>query len=48
MGCPLFTQWHQRKTQLLRGLLEAIALALAGRAGARLAAAMGIEVSRPR
>jgi transposase len=43
---PGLTQWNQRRTPLLRGLLEAIALALAGRAGSRLADAFGITVSR--
>src|SRR5258708_19177193 len=43
---PAVTQRHQRRTPLLRSQLEAIALALAGRAGARLAAALGTEVSR--
>jgi len=37
---------HQRRTPLLRSLLEAVALALAGRPGARLARALGIAVSR--
>ena len=40
------TRRHQRRTPLLGSLLEAVALALAGRAGARLAGALGIEVSR--
>jgi transposase len=43
---PAVTQRHQRRTPLLRSQLEAIALALAGRAGARLARALGTEVSR--
>jgi transposase len=43
---PGITQWHARRTPGLRGLLEAIALALAGRAGARLAGVLGIEISR--
>lgn len=43
---PAVTQRHQRRTPLLGSLLEAVALALAGRAGARLASALGIEVSR--
>ena len=43
---PAVTQRHQRRTPLLGSLLEAVALALAGRAGARLAGALGIEVSR--
>ena len=37
---------HTRFTPLLRGLLTQIALALAGRAGARLAAATGMAVSK--
>ncbi|MFF7192026.1 ISL3 family transposase, partial [Streptomyces sp. NPDC008222] len=37
---------HGRYTPLLRGLLTQIGLALAGRAGARLAAAVGITVGR--
>jgi transposase len=43
---PALTERHQRRTPLLRGLLEAVALALAGRAGARLAGALGTGVSR--
>jgi transposase len=43
---PAVAQRHQRRTPLLRGQLEAIALALAGRAGARLASALGTRVSR--
>ena len=43
---PGLTAWCQRRTPGLRGLLEAAALALAGRAGARLAAALGAPVSR--
>lgn len=43
---PGLTAFCQRRTPGLRGLLEAVALALAGRAGARLAAAAGITVSR--
>jgi hypothetical protein len=43
---PAVTQRHQRRTPLLGSLLEAAALALAGRAGARLASALGVEVSR--
>ncbi|MFD8525492.1 transposase family protein [Streptomyces capillispiralis] len=37
---------HSRHTPLLRGVLRQIGLALAGRAGARLAAAAGIAVGR--
>jgi transposase/DNA-binding CsgD family transcriptional regulator len=43
---PAVTRRHQRRTPLLGSLLEAIALALAGRAGARLASALGAGVSR--
>jgi transposase len=43
---PGLTAWYQRRTSGLRGLLETAALALAGRAGARLAAALGAPVSR--
>jgi hypothetical protein len=42
---PAVVLRHQRRTPLLRGLLEAVALALAGRAGARLARAPGTAVS---
>ncbi|MFG3026919.1 ISL3 family transposase [Streptomyces sp. NPDC048254] len=37
---------HSRYTPLMRGMLTQIGLALAGRAGARLATAMGITVGR--
>ena len=40
------TQPHQHRTVLQRSLLEAVALALAGRAGARLAGGLGIAISR--
>lgn len=40
------TAKHQRRTVGLRGLLERVALALAGSAGSRLARAMGQAVSR--
>jgi len=40
------TSPHSRFTPLLRGLLTQIALALAGRAGVRLAAAAGVAVGR--
>jgi transposase len=40
------TAGNQRRTVGLRGLLERVALALAGRAGSRLAAALGAIVSR--
>jgi transposase len=43
---PGLTGWYQRRTEGLRGLLEKVALALAGRAGSRLAAALGAAVSR--
>src|SRR5580704_10777788 len=43
---PGLTSWYQRRTAQLRGLLEKVALALAGRAGSRLAAAAGTAVSR--
>jgi transposase len=43
---PAVTQRHQHRTPLLASLLEAVALALAGRAGARLATALGAAVSR--
>jgi transposase len=37
---------HARRTPLLRSVLERIALALAGRAGARLAGVLGVPASR--
>ncbi|MEU7857831.1 transposase family protein [Nonomuraea sp. NPDC049141] len=40
------TQWRQRRTPRLRAVLERVALALAGRAGARLTARLGVAVSR--
>jgi hypothetical protein len=43
---PGLTGWYQRRTAQLRDLLEKVALALAGRAGSRLAAALGAAVSR--
>jgi transposase len=43
---PGLAGWYQRRTAGLRGLLEKVALALAGRAGSRLAAALGTVVSR--
>jgi transposase len=43
---PAVALRHQRRTPLLRSLLEAVALALAGRAGARLARALGTVISR--
>jgi len=43
---PGLTSWYQRRTARLRDLLEKVALALAGRAGSRLAAAAGTAVSR--
>jgi transposase len=54
-GCPACTFAEQveglttayaRRTPLLRGMQEAIALALAGRAGARLAARFGLPAGR--
>ena len=43
---PGLTGWYQRRTASLRALLEKVALALAGRAGSRLAAALAVAVSR--
>ncbi|GAA3626587.1 hypothetical protein GCM10022419_135070 [Nonomuraea rosea] len=43
---PGLTQCHARRTDLLRRLLELIALALAGRAASRLLARLGIRVGR--
>jgi transposase len=43
---PALTAFYQRRTPGLQAWLEAAALALAGRAGARLAAALGAAVSR--
>jgi hypothetical protein len=40
------TRRHGRRSALLTGLLESIALALAGRAGARLAEALGSPAGR--
>ena len=40
------TTAYARRTPLLRGMQEAIALALAGRAGARLAARFGLPAGR--
>ncbi|WP_233365479.1 transposase family protein [Rhodococcus globerulus] len=40
------TSRYVRRTPLLRGILEKIALALAGRAGSRLASALGVSVGR--
>jgi transposase len=54
-GCPArtfaeqvegLTTRHARRTPLLRGMLEAIGLALAGRAGARLAGRLGVPTGR--
>jgi transposase len=42
---PGLTGWYQRRTVPVRELLETAALALAGRAGSRLAAAAGLAVS---
>jgi transposase len=55
IGCPArtfveqvagLTTPHARRTGLLRTMLEAIGLALAGRAGARLALCLGLVTSR--
>jgi len=43
---PGLTAWYRRRTAQLESLLEKVALALAGRAGSRLAAALGVMVSR--
>jgi transposase len=43
---PGLTSKHARRTGLLRRMLEAIGLALAGRAGARLAVVLGMPASR--
>ncbi|MFD9949921.1 ISL3 family transposase [Nonomuraea sp. NPDC059023] len=43
---PDLTRRHGRRSQSLTASLESIALALAGRAGARLAKALGLPVSR--
>lgn len=43
---PGLTSKHARRTELLRGLLVAIGLALAGRAGSRLATALGMPAGR--
>src|SRR5664279_5461474 len=43
---PGLTERHARRTIGLQGALAAIGLALAGRAGARLAATLGMAVSR--
>jgi transposase len=40
------TKAYARSTPLLRGILEKIGLALAGRAGSRLASELGINVGR--
>ncbi|MGH3548561.1 MAG: ISL3 family transposase [Pseudonocardiaceae bacterium] len=40
------TARYARRTVVLRGMLESIGLALAGRAGARLATALGLPVTR--
>lgn len=54
-GCPVrtfveqvegLTTRYARRTPLLRTMLEAIGLALAGRAGARMAAQLGVAVGR--
>ena len=43
---PGLTQPYGRRTLLLRNMLEAIGLAVAGRAGARLAGVLGLSTSR--
>jgi hypothetical protein len=43
---PGLTARHARRSPLLRRMLESIGLALAGRAGARLAGALGLPTSR--
>ena len=43
---PGLTGWYQRRTASLQALLEKVALALAGRACCRLAAALAVAVSR--
>lgn len=43
---PGLTGWYRRRTAGLHALLEKAALALAGRAGSRLAATLGAAVSR--
>jgi len=43
---PELTERYARRIGLLRGMLEAIGLALAGRAGARLAARLGMTAGR--
>lgn len=43
---PALAPRYQRRTPGLRGLLEQVALALAGRAGSRMAGALGVRVSR--
>ncbi|MHA6632156.1 ISL3 family transposase [Pseudonocardia sichuanensis] len=43
---PGLTTRHARRSPLLRRMLESIGLALAGRAGARLAETLGLPVSR--
>jgi hypothetical protein len=40
------TVLYSRRTVLLAGMLESIGLALAGRAGSRLAAGLGLQVGR--
>jgi transposase len=43
---PGLTRWHSRWTERLRSTLAAVGLALAGRAGARMARVFGVSVSR--
>jgi uncharacterized protein Yka (UPF0111/DUF47 family) len=42
------TERYARRTPLLKAMLESIGLALAGRAGARLATVLGLPVERTR
>jgi transposase len=42
---PGLTSWYRRRTASLHAVLEKVALALAGRAGSRLAAVLGVLVS---
>ncbi|WP_251020541.1 ISL3 family transposase [Streptomyces sp. ISL-98] len=43
---PGLTRRHDQRTEQLRSTLAAVGLALAGRAGARLASVLGVSVSR--
>ena len=46
VNAPLLTEHHARRSAGLHGALVAVGLALAGRAGSRLAAKLGMKVSR--